>query len=317
MSIDDVVSIVSGGAGTGSPARGPVRDLVGYAENVPVVQWPEGARIAISLVINIEEGSEAAVGNGDDANETGFAEVPAGYSDSGQRDLAIESMYEYGSRAGYFRLAAVADEFQVPMTAFACAVALEKNPAITRSILNHGFDVVSHGYRWEDVTLLSREEERDRIRLALESFDRTLGFRPEGWYCRYGPSVNTRELLVAAGFRYDCDSYADDLPYFVDVNGARHLVIPYSLNNNDGKFASDHFGSPREFFEHLQYEFDMLYAEGVTAPRMMSVGLHLRIAGHPARTKALRDFIRYAKSFPDVWFTTRRQIADVWTEQFG
>jgi allantoinase len=299
VSISDV-SIVPGGAGTG-----PARDLVGYAGSVPAVRWPGGARIAISLVLNIEEGSEVAVGNGDDANETGLAEVPAVYSSSGQRDLAIESMYEYGSRAGYFRLAAVADEFRVPVTAFACAVALEKNP------------VVSHGYRWEDVTLLSREEERGHIRLALESFDRTLGFRPEGWYCRYGPSVHTRELLVEEGFRYDCNSYADDLPYFTDVNGTRHLVIPYSLNNNDGKFSSGEFGSPREFSEHLQYEFDMLYAEGATAPRMMSVGLHLRLAGHPARTKALRDFIRYAQSFPDVWFATRTQIADAWTEQFG
>ena len=312
MSNDDAAGAAHGGARTG-----PVRDLVGYADRVPVVRWPGGARIAISLVLNIEEGSEVAVGNGDDANETGLAEVPAVYSSSGQRDLAIESMYEYGSRAGYFRLAAVADEFQVPVTAYACAVALEKNPAITRSIVDHGFDVVSHGYRWEDVTLLSRDEERDHIRLALESFDRTLGFRPEGWYCRYGPSVDTRELLVEEGFRYDCNSYADDLPYFVDVNDTRHLVIPYSLNNNDGKFSSGEFGSPREFFEHLQYEFDMLYAEGATAPRMMSVGLHLRLAGHPARTKALRDFVRYAKSFPDVWFATRGQIAAVWAEQFG
>ena len=312
MSIDNVASAGHGGAGTG-----PARDLVGYADSVPAVRWPGGARIAVSLVLNIEEGSEVAVGNGDDAGETGLAEVPAVFSSSGQRDLAIESMYEYGSRAGYFRLAAVADEFRVPVTAYACAVALEKNPAITRSILGHRFDVVSHGYRWEDVTLLSREEERGRIRLALESFDRTLGFRPEGWYCRYGPSVHTRELLVEEGFRYDCNSYADDLPYFTDVNGTRHLVIPYSLNNNDGKFSTGEFGSPREFLEHLQYEFDMLYAEGATAPRMMSVGLHLRLAGHPARTKALRDFIRYAQSFPDVWFATRTQIADAWTEQFG
>jgi peptidoglycan/xylan/chitin deacetylase (PgdA/CDA1 family) len=312
MSSDNVASDVHGGAGAG-----PVRDLTGYADSVPVVRWPGRARIAISLVINIEEGSEVAIGNGDDANETGLAEVPAVYSHSGQRDLAIESMYEYGSRAGYFRLAAVADEFQVPVTAFACAVALENNPAIARSIVDRGFDVVSHGYRWEDVTLLSRDEERDHIRLALASFDRTLRVRPEGWYCRYGPSVHTRELLVEEGFRYDCDSYADDLPYFVDVKDTRHLVIPYSLNNNDGKFSSGEFGSPREFFEHLQYEFDMLYAEGAAAPRMMSVGLHLRLAGHPARTKALRDFIRYATSFPDVWFATRAQIAAAWTEQFG
>ena len=304
-------------AGTGPAGTGPARDLIGYAGRVPAVRWPGGARIAISLVLNIEEGSEAAIGNGDDAGETGLAEVPAVFSSSGQRDLAIESMYEYGSRAGYFRLAAVADEFRVPVTAYACAVALEKNPAITRSILGHRFDVVSHGYRWEDVTLLSREEERARIRLALESFDRTLGVRPDGWYCRYGPSVHTRELLVEEGFRYDCNSYADDLPYFTDVNGTRHLVIPYSLNNNDGKFSTGEFGSPREFLEHLQYEFDMLYAEGATAPRMMSVGLHLRLAGHPARTRALRDFIRYAQSFPGVWFATRTQIADAWTEQFG
>lgn len=296
--------------------HGPARDLVGYGEHPPRVEWPQGARLAISLVLNIEEGSEQTMGE-DGRGEKGIAEVPAVFSSSGSRDLAMETMYEYGSRVGYYRLAAISDEFAIPMTAYACAVALERNPAITKSILDHEFGVVSHGYRWEDVSLLGREAEREHIQLALASFEKTLGFRPNGWYCRYGPSVHTRELVVEAGFAYDCDSYNDDLPYFTEVLGRRHLVIPYSLNNNDSKFAHGQYGAPREFFEQLKYEFDMLYDEGETTPRLMSVGLHLRLAGHPGRARALRDFVRYAQSHEKVVFVNRDQIAQTWTEQFG
>jgi len=196
-----------------------------------------------------------------------------------------------------------------------CAVALERNRKAAREIRGRGHDVVSHGYRWEDVTLLSREQEREHIRLAVASITETTGERPSGWYCRYGPSVNTRELVVEeGGFLYDSDAYNDDLPYWTMVGGKKHLVIPYSLVNNDSRFAQGHFGAPESFEEHLRYTFDRLYKEGATHPKMMSIGLHMRVAGHPARAQAVYKFIEYAKSFPGVWFARRIEIAKHWQE---
>lgn len=294
---------------TDTTVPGPVRDVVGYNGNPPKVDWPGGARIAISLVVNYEEGSELAIGDGDATRE------PGSYNqrDLTERDLALEGMYEYGTRAGFWRLMDVFDEHDVKCTFYACAVALERTPDAAATLRPRGHDVISHGYRWEEHWRMTREEERERIHLAVESITKTTGERPVGWYCRYGPSVNTRELLVEeGGFLYDSDSYADDLPYWVDVDGHKHLVIPYSLTNNDYKFDARWFGSPVDFEKHLKEEFDRLYKEGATSPKMMNVGLHLRIAGHPGRAQALSNFIAYAKSFPDVWFAKRIDIADHW-----
>ena len=214
---------------------GPVRDVVGYNGKPPKVTWPGGARIAISLVVNYEEGSELAVGDGDPAPERVLSESAVRPWPAGKRDLAMETMYEYGARVGFWRLMDIFDEHDVKSTFFVCAVALERNRKAARAIRDRGHDVVCHGYRWEDVTLLSREQEREHIRLAMESIAETTGERPLGWYCRYGPSVNTRELVVEeGGFVYDSDAYNDDLPYWTTVNGKKHLVIPYSLVNNDG-----------------------------------------------------------------------------------
>jgi peptidoglycan/xylan/chitin deacetylase (PgdA/CDA1 family) len=224
-------------------------------------------------------------------------------------------MYEYGSRAGFWRLMDIFDELDVKSTFYACAVALERNRDAAREIRARGHDVISHGYRWEDVTLLTREEERDHIAKAIASIEETTGERPVGWYCRYGPSVNTRELVVEeGGFTYDCDAYNDDLPYWTTVHGKKHLVIPYDIVANDGGFASGLVGPPREFEEHLRYDFDRLYKEGQTYPKMMSIGLHMRLVGHPARAQALANFIAYAKSFPGVWFARRGEIAQHWYE---
>ena len=298
-----------------TPIPGPVRDLVGYNGNPPKVTWPGNARIAISLVVNYEEGSELAIGDGDPRTERGYHEAPYYPWPAGERDLASESMYEYGSRAGFWRLMDIFDELDVKSTFYACAVALERNRDAAREIRARGHDVISHGYRWEDVTLLTREEERDHIAKAIASIEETTGERPVGWYCRYGPSVNTRELVVEeGGFTYDCDAYNDDLPYWTTVHGKKHLVIPYDIVANDGGFAAGLVGPPREFEEHLRYDFDRLYKEGETYPKMMSIGLHMRLVGHPARAQALANFITYAKSFPGVWFARRGEIAQHWYE---
>jgi len=294
-----------------APVAGPPRDLVGYEGNSPKVSWPGGAKIAISLVVNYEEGSELAIGDGDATREpSGPASWPLT-----KRDLAGEGAFEYGSRAGYWRLLDIFDEQDVKCTFYACAVALERNRDAAKEMRGRGHDVMSHGYRWEDVTLLTREQEREHMRLAIKSIAETTGERPLGWYCRYGPSVHTRELVVEeGGFVYDSDAYNDDLPYWTMVGDKKHLVIPYSIINNDARFSSGHFGPPEDFEEHLRYTFDRLYKEGATHPKMMSVGLHMRVAGHPGRALAVAKFIEYAKSFPNVWFARRIEIAKHWRE---
>ena len=297
---------------------GPARDVVGYNGRPPKVTWPGGARVAISLVVNYEEGSELAIGDGDALTERGLSESAPRPWPPGKRDLAMETMYEYGARAGFWRLMDIFDEQGVKATFYVCAVALERNRKAAGLIRARGHDVVCHGYRWEDVTLLTREQEREHIRLAVQSITETTGERPLGWYCRYGPSVHTRELLVEeGGFLYDSDAYNDDLPYWTEVGGRRHLVIPYSLVNNDSRIASGHFSSPDAFEEHLRYTFDRLYKEGAAFPKMMSIGLHMRIAGNPGRAQAVANFIEYAKGHPDVWFACRIEIARHWMEHHG
>lgn len=294
---------------------GPRRDVVGYGGQYPKVTWPNGAKIAVSLVVNYEEGSELAVGDGDTRTERTLSEVAPMPWPEGRRDLAMESMYEYGARAGFWRLMDIFDQFQVKSTFYACAVALERNRKAARLIREKGHDVVCHGYRWEDVSLLTREQEREHIRLAVESIAETTGERPTGWYCRYGPSVHTRELIVEeGGFEFDCDAYDDDLPYWTAVGGQKHLVIPYTQVNNDTRFTHGHMGPPEAFEEHLRYTFDRLYKEGAHHPKMMSVGLHMRVAGQPARAQAVAKFIEYAQSLPGVWFARRFEIAQHWRE---
>jgi allantoinase len=294
---------------------GPKRDLVGYNGKPPKVTWPGNARIAILLVVNYEEGSEPAVGDGDPAAERVLSESQPRPWPDGERYLAMETMYEYGSRVGYWRLLNIFDELDVKCTFYACAVALERNRKAAAEMRKRGHDVMSHGWRWEDVALLTREQEREHIRLAVESIKETTGERPLGWYCRGRPSVNTRELVVEeGGFLYDSDSYNDDLPYWEMVGDKKQLIIPYSLINNDSGFGRGAFGPPNEFEEHLRYTFDRLYKEGATSPKMMNIGLHMRVVGHPGRAKALHDFIKYAKSHEGVWFAKRIEVARHWME---
>ena len=294
---------------------GPPRDLIGYNGKPPKVAWPDDARLAVNVVVNFEEGSERAVGDGDSEGELGLAEVSLSSREPGKRDLAMESMYEYGSRVGFWRLIDILDEHDIKGTFFSCAVALERHPDAARAIVERGHDVCGHGYRWEDVTELSRKEEAEHLRLAIDSFEKTTGERVPGWYCKYAPSVHTRELLVELGFEYDSDSYNDDLPYWTEVNGEKHLVVPYTLDVNDVKFGRGGFGA-RDFEDYLTYGFDRLYREGETSPKMMSIGLHMRMAGHPARAEALHRFLAYARSKPGVWFARRIDIAHWWKKHY-
>jgi peptidoglycan/xylan/chitin deacetylase (PgdA/CDA1 family)/quercetin dioxygenase-like cupin family protein len=289
------------------------RDLAGYGENLPEGTWPGGKRLAISLVVNYEEGSERSFAMGDPDQEalTEWGSYPF---PSDTRNLAMESMYEYGSRIGVWRVLDVMRRHQVKSTFFACAVAFEAAPDVARRAVQDGHEICSHGYRWEETFRLTEAEEREHIRLAIDSFRRTCGRRPVGWYCRYGPSVNTRRLLVEeGGFLYDSDSYADDVPYFVDVQGVRHLILPYAADTNDIQYwLSDPLAPAEQFFQYLKGSFDVLYRESEGHPRMMSIGLHCRIIGRPARIGALDRFIEYAKQHEGVWFATREEIARAW-----
>jgi peptidoglycan/xylan/chitin deacetylase (PgdA/CDA1 family) len=206
---------------------------------------------------------------------------------------------------------------RVKPTFYACAVAFEHNPAVANAAVSAGYEICSHGYRWEEVFRLTEEEEREHIRLAIESFQKTCGKRPIGWYCRYGPSVRTRRLVVEeGGFLYDCDAYNDDVPYFVEVSGKRHLVVPYTPDINDFCFwNSPGFVQADDFFRYLKESFEVLYAESAKGPRMMSIGLHPRIIGRAGRVRGLRSFIDYAKQLPDVWFATREEIARAWLQR--
>ena len=294
---------------------GPTRDLVGYGRHVPQVVWPHQARIAVNFVINMEEGSEVHVA-ADGRNETILSEFPPPSMAEGMRDLALESVYEYGARAGIWRLQRLFDHRSVPVTLYAAAVALEQNPEVAAWIKESDHDLCSHGWRWEEVWRLTRDEEWQHLQAAIRSFESTCGRRPSGWYCRYGPSVHTRELLVQeGGFVYDSDAYNDDLPYFVEVSSKQHLIVPYTFVYNDGRFVNvGGYASPSDFFDQLRRGFDYLWAEGGSFPRMMSIGLHPRLAGQAARTAALAEFIDYAKRKGQVWFARRIDIARWWID---
>jgi peptidoglycan/xylan/chitin deacetylase (PgdA/CDA1 family) len=294
-------------------AHHPVRDLVGYGQNPPRAQFPGGANVAVNIVVNYEEGSEYSHALGDGHNDS-LAEIDYPFPRE-IRDLATESMYEYGARVGVWRLLRLFEEYGVHSTFFACAQAFELNPEVATAARELGHDLVSHGYRWEEHWRMTRDEEAQRIRDAVESFEKTWGTAPNGWYCRYGPSVNTRELLVEnGGFLYDSDAYNDDLPYFVQVEGKRHLVVPYSLTYNDIQGTR----SPGDFFEYLRRGLDELWIEGERGtPKVMSVGLHPRLIGQAGRVNVLREFIEYAQVKGKVWFARRDDIANLWVNQFG
>jgi len=292
------------------------RDLVGHGRDTPVAPWPDAARIAVSLVLNVEEGSEKSVVDGDPVGESLSEVPPPGVP--GERDLTLESVFEYGSRAGVWRLLRLFERQAVPATIYASAVALERNPEIAGYLAASDHEVVAHGYRWEEVWKLDIEEEREHIRLAVDSMMRTIGRRPVGWFCRYAASINTRRLIAEeGGFEYDSDSFADDLPYLVEVNGRQWCVVPHAPDTNDLRFFRGSLATADDFFHYLKDTFETLYAEGETRPKMMTVSLHARAAGRPGRSPAVDRFITYAKQHPKVWFARRKEIARVWKNEFA
>jgi peptidoglycan/xylan/chitin deacetylase (PgdA/CDA1 family) len=287
------------------------RDMVGYGDHPPDPRWPDGARLALNFVLNYEEGSEPSFADGDAFSEAGLTETgPQGLK---CRDLAAESMFEYGSRVGFWRIHRLFQERQLPATVFGCALALERNPPAAQAIALAGYDVCSHGWRWEKHFELEIDEERERIHKAVASLTRTVGTRPLGWYCRYGPSVNTRRLVVEeGGFLYDSDAYNDELPYWTTVDGRSHLVVPYTMSVNDSKFPRGMFGTSDDFFSYARDAFEVMLREGAKMPKMMSVGLHMRITGHPARAAGLERFLDHVLTKKDVWVCRREDIARHW-----
>ena len=285
------------------------RDLVGYGRQSPDPHWPGGARLAVSFVLNYEEGAEHTPLEGDETSEAFLHEV-VGAPPSVGRNLNTESMFEFGSRVGFWRVHRIFTGRSVPLTVYAVGQALERNPDAGRAMAEAGWEVASHGWRWIDYDTMPEEEERRHLRLAIDAIERVVGTRPVGWYTGR-VSEHTRRLVVEeGGFLYDSDSYADELPYWVDVGGADHLVIPYTLDANDFKFLLPNgFVTADDFTTYLVDSFDRLYAEG---GRMLSVGLHCRIVGRPGRAAALERFLDHVQAHDDVWVATRAEIATHW-----
>jgi allantoinase len=286
------------------------RDLVGYGASPPDPQWPGGARLALSFVLNYEEGGENTPLEGDAASEAFLHEVVGAPATVGRRNLNTESMFEFGSRAGFWRVHRIFTQHGLPLTVYAVGQALERNPEAARAMIEAGWEVASHGWRWIDYLELSEDEERAHMRRAIEAIEGVCGVRPVGWYTGR-ISEHTRRLVVEeGGFLYDSDSYADELPYWVDVGGRDHLVIPYTLDANDFKFLLvNGFVTADQFHDYLVDSFEQLYKEG---GRMMSVGLHCRIVGRPGRATALDRFLDHVRKREDVWVTTRAEIARHW-----
>jgi len=300
------------------------RDLIGYAAHPPHARWPGGARIAVQIVLNYEEGSENSVLHGDAASETFLSEI-IGAQPFAMRHLSMESLYEYGSRAGLWRLLRLFRERRIPVTIFGVAMALERNPAAVEAMLADGHEIASHGWRWISYQQMDEKTEREHVSRAVVVIKRLTGKAPEGWYTGRD-SPNTRRLVVEhGGFVYDADSYADDLPYWAEVetrNGVKpHLVVPYTLDTNDMRFSSPGgFNTGEHFYTYLRDAFDVLYAEGdptgLDRPKMLSIGMHCRLLGRPGRFGALQRFLDHVQKHPHVWIARRIDIARHWASTY-
>ena len=290
------------------------RDILGYGQNPPHPQWPNNSRIAVQFVINYEEGAENCILHGDPASETFLSEIIGAPRFVGARHMSMESLYEYGSRAGFWRLHRLFTSRNLPVTVFGVAMALERNPEAVEAMLKADWEIASHGYRWIDYKNIPEDIEREHMVKAIDIHTRVTGSRPLGWYTGR-TSANTQRLVQeAGGFLYDADSYADDLPYWVEtLAGKPHLVVPYTLDTNDMRFATPQgFNSGEQFFSYLRDAFDVLYAEGEATPKMLSIGLHCRLIGRPGRIASLEKFIDYVNNHADVWLCRRIDIARHW-----
>ena len=289
------------------------RDMIGYGRTPPDPKWPGGARLAVQFVVNYEEGGENSVLHGDAASEAFLSEIVGAQPLAGVRHMNMESIYEYGSRAGFWRLHRLFAERRIPVTVFGVALALARNPAAVAAMQEAEWEIASHGYRWIDYQWTDETVEREHLAKAIEIHRQATGSRPLGWYLgRCSP--NTRRLAAEdGGFLYDADSYADDLPYWLTVAGRPHLIVPYTLDTNDMRFATAQgFNSGDQFYAYLKDTFDLLYAEGGRAPKMMSIGLHCRLVGRPGRAAALARFLDHVQKHPDAWLCRRIDIAHHW-----
>ena len=295
------------------------RDMTGYGQNSINPKWPNNAKVAVQFVLNYEEGGENCILHGDNASEAFLSEIVGAKPYEGVRHMSMESIYEYGSRAGVWRILRLFKEFDVPITVFAVALAIARNKELANYLVEHNYDICAHGFRWIDYQYVDENTERDHIKDCISMLTEFLGKRPEGWYTGRN-SPNTRRLIIEeGGFLYDSDSYDDDLPYWENSfdTEKKHLIIPYTLDVNDMRFASPQgFNSGDQFFNYLKDSFDALYKEGETSPKMMSVGMHARILGRPGRIMAMRRFLEYIKTFDNVWLCSRRDIADHWYNNF-
>lgn len=293
------------------------RDLRGYGQTPPHPQWPGDARVAIQFVINYEEGAENCILHGDEASEAFLSEIVGATPWPNQRHLSMESIYEYGSRAGSWRLLRTFEQHRVPFTVFCVGMALERNPEPVVAMRNAGAEIASHGYRWIDYRHVPEEVERAHIKASVDAHLTHLGERPLGFYQGRTGEFSRSLCVEEGGFIYDADSYSDDLPYYETVHGKPHLVVPYTLDTNDMRFASlQGFNSGTQFFDYLKDAFDVLYEEGETQPKMLSIGLHCRLAGRPARAAALARFLQYVNQHDRVWCARRIDIAQHWLTHF-
>jgi allantoinase len=289
-----------------------MRDLKGYGRTPPDPKWPGGARVAVSFVINFEEGAEMSLSSGDSFNEKVYEVTD---EVTGVADRCMESHFEYGTKAAWWRIADTLERLGVPTTVSACGRAAELSPWLIEDAVKRGHEIACHGWRWEKHALMGQDEEREKIARTVKVLTEIAGHRPVGWHTRSTPSPNTRRLLVEdGGFLYDSDDYSDDLPFYTEVSGKKHLVIPYSFDTNDMHFHQGfhRLVTARDFVEYTSDAFDALWAEGERQPKMMSIGLHLRMIGRPGRIAALDGIVAHMKKKGGVWFATRRQIAEHW-----
>ena len=293
------------------------RDMIGYGSKDKKIKWPNNARIAVQIVLNFEEGAESCVLNGDKNSEVFLSEIIGAQPVKG-RHISMESLYEYGSRVGFWRLHKLFQEKKIPITVFGVGLALKKNPEVCKAMIKADYEIASHGWRWIDYQKIKKSEEKKHMKMAITTHQRLFGERPLGWYTgRCSP--NTRDLVIEdGGFLYDSDSYSDDLPYWETRNKKKQLIVPYTLDNNDMRFAtSQGFNTGDHFFSYLKDSFDVLYEEGKTNPKMMSVGLHCRLIGKPGRIQSLRKFLDYILKHEDVWICKRIDIAKHWIKNYS
>ncbi|MGA1002040.1 MAG: allantoinase PuuE [Litorivicinaceae bacterium] len=293
------------------------RDLIGYRSQPPHANWPNKARIAVQFVLNYEEGAENCVLHGDPASEMFLSEIIGAQPFEGRRHLSMESIYEYGSRAGVWRILELFRSREVPLTVFAVAMAMDRHPEVIEACLKAGHEIASHGYRWINYDGFSESLEREHMERAIEIHQRVTGHKPAGWYTGR-TSEHTRRLVAQYDhFEYDADDYSDDLPFWSRIETERpHLVVPYTLDTNDMRFATPQgFHTGEQFYQYLKDAFDVLYAEGESSPKMLSIGLHCRLIGRPARFQALQQFLDYALSHEQVWIPRRIDIARHWVTE--